>query len=54
VAGLLLSAVPAGDVDRQWRSPGAQLQQHHSTAQQQIASIVMLTADVGSSTQTGY
>jgi len=52
VAGLLLSAVPAGDVNRQWRSPGAQLQQHGT--QQQIASIVMLTADVGSSTQTGY
>jgi len=56
MAGLLLSAVPARDIDRQPRPPDAQ--QHG--AQQQIAlcskcaSSVTLTADVGSWTSTCF
>jgi len=52
-AGLLLSAMRAGDIDRHWRPPGAQQQRRLGTALSSKlrsaanASSAALTADVG-------
>jgi len=57
-AGLLLSAEPAGIIDRQRQRPGAEQRRHRSTTHNSKlrsaanAVSVALTADVGSWTQT--
>jgi len=50
VAGLLLSAPPAGDIDRQRRAPGTQQQRRYSTARRSAAnagSVILRAEDRG-------